>query len=195
MGKRTAKLAFVIPLAFTLGLFMWKKTDFLTSTGKEVVASKHIEGVSQESTTTPSSSTIVGLPTIIDGDTLDVKGNRIRLNGIDAPESSQTCKMSGETYRCGLQAKAFLRKLIGLGEVNCNPLNKDRYGRTVATCLIDERDIGMTMVANGWALAYREYDLVYVAQENEASNAGLGMWAGAFVEPWLWRKGQRLEGE
>ncbi len=48
------------------------------------------------------------------------------------------------------------------------------------------------MVANGWALAYRDYSLDYVAQEADAQAARRGIWAGEFVEPWKWRRGKRL---
>ena len=195
MGNRIATFAFVIPLVFTLGLLIWKKSDFPSSNGQNPVTSVTVYSEEPNSTVTKKTTNIVGLAKIIDGDTIDLNGNRIRVNGIDAPESRQTCNMAGKTYSCGLKAKEFLEEIIGLGQVDCEPLTKDRYGRTVATCFSDERDLGMTMVANGWALAYRQYDLVYVAQENAASKAGLGMWAGAFVEPWFWRKGQRLEGE
>ena len=195
MGNRIATLAFLIPFVFALGLLIWKQSKFSTSTGEKIESSVAVDFVEKKSTIASNSGNVIGLSSVIDGDTVDVDGNRIRLNGIDAPESSQTCNMAGETYRCGLHAEEFLRQIIGSGQLDCKPLTKDRYGRIVATCWLDGRDLGMTMVANGWALAYRQYDMVYVAQENEAYKAGLGMWAGAFVEPWLWRKGQRLEGE
>ena len=49
------------------------------------------------------------------------------------------------------------------------------------------------MVANGWAVAYRRYSNDYVAMEQSARVRGAGQWSGAFVMPWDWRRGQRLE--
>ena len=67
----------------------------------------------------------------------------------------------------------------------------DRYGRMVATCTAGGDDLGAWLVENGWALAYRRYSLDYVDEEQRAQAGGLGMWRGAFVAPWDWRKGVR----
>ncbi len=49
------------------------------------------------------------------------------------------------------------------------------------------------MVGNGLAVAYRQYSTAYVPHEGRARVAQSGMWRGAFVPPWDWRRGQRLE--
>jgi len=64
------------------------------------------------SITTPLFADMVGIPRVIDGDTLDISGARIRLHGIDAPESRQYCQKNSQSYRCGQQATVAL-KLVG----------------------------------------------------------------------------------
>lgn len=137
-------------------------------------------------------SWISGQVRVVDGDTIDVKGTRIRLHGIDAPEKGQRCENEGKFYNCGQKAASFLRQITANTEVVCSPMSQDRYGRTIATCSIGEADLGATMVANGWALAYRKYNLIYVPFEDQAKQARRGIWTGQFLSPHKWRAGERL---
>src|SRR5688572_22906495 len=92
-----------------------------------------------------SADDIVGRASVIDGDTLEIHGQRIRLYGIDAPESSQNCKReSGKLWRCGQRAALNLADYIGAGPIGCEPKSKDRYGRIVAVCHKGKQDL------NGW---------------------------------------------
>jgi endonuclease YncB( thermonuclease family) len=77
--------------------------------------------------------------------------------------------------------------LIGRRTVSCDERDVDRYGRIVGRCLVGDLDINEWLVAQGLALAYRRYSLDYVAAEDQAREAGLGMWAGKFEPPWEWR--------
>ncbi|MGD9882672.1 MAG: thermonuclease family protein [Reyranella sp.] len=109
---------------------------------------------------------IVGVASVIDGDTIEIHGTRIRLHGIDAPESRQECtRPDGATWRCGQQAALALSHHIGRAVVSCEPRNRDRYGRTVAVCSRGSEDLNRWMVANGWAVAFRRYSFDYVADE------------------------------
>ena len=135
---------------------------------------------------------IAGPATVTDGDSLRVSGSRIRLFGIDAPESQQTCVAGGQRWRCGLSATRALRKAIAGRPVVCTERDRDRYGRIVAVCRVGGRDINAWMVSQGLALAYRKYSRAYVAQERAAKAARRGLWRGDFVAPWDWRRGQRL---
>lgn len=137
-----------------------------------------------------------GVASVIDGDTLEVHGQRIRLHGIDAPESRQLCRRpGGAAWRCGQQAALALSDRIGRGTVSCAVKDRDRYGRLVAVCSRDREDLNRWMVEQGWAVAYRSYSRDYVAVEDAARAAGRNLWAGEFVMPWDWRRGQRLAGE
>lgn len=142
--------------------------------------------------TSPTYADVTGHPTIIDGDTIEIAGQRIRLHGIDAPEGQQTCQKSGKTYSCGTEATFALAAIIEEHSVRCEEKDVDRYGRIVAICYTGPYDINATMVHDGWALAYRRYSTDYVEFEEQAKAAQRGLWSGKFMEPWEWRQGKRL---
>ena len=135
---------------------------------------------------------IKGQATVIDGDTIEIARMRIRLHGIDAPESGQKClDARGQDYRCGQRAAFALADWIGRATVSCQQRDRDRYGRVVAVCHAREADINRWMVRQGWAVAYREYSQDYVPDELAAQRARVGIWAGRFVPPSEWRRGRR----
>lgn len=131
---------------------------------------------------------IEGSARVIDGDTLDINGTRIRLYGIDAPERKQTCKRTdGQPWQCGAGATAKIRQLVAGGTVGCEVRDRDRYGRSVCICRVGGADIGSEMVRAGLALAYRRYSSRYVGDEAYAERHKAGIWAGTFETPWEWR--------
>lgn len=139
-----------------------------------------------------SAETITGVASVTDGDSLEIRGTRIRLHGIDAPESSQRCiRPSGREWRCGQQAALAMSDQIGRRSVSCVPRDTDRYGRIIAVCSQDGVDLKAWMVQEGWAVAYRQYSRDYVREETEARRAGRNIWSGTFVMPWDWRRGAR----
>jgi endonuclease YncB( thermonuclease family) len=103
-----------------------------------------------------SGGAIVGYARVIDGDTLDLSGTRIRLHGIDAPEATQTCTIAEQVYRCGERATQALADLVRGQALRCDPLGLDRYRRTIGRCKIEStgQDIGSWMVRQGHAVAY-----------------------------------------
>ena len=139
-----------------------------------------------------SAQTITGVASVTDGDSLEIRGTRIRLHGIDAPESRQLCtRPSGQQWRCGQQAALALSDRIGRRSVSCVTRDIDRYGRTIAVCSQDGVDLNRWMVSEGWAVAYRQFSRDYVSVEAEARRAGRNIWSGSFVMPWDWRRGVR----
>src|SRR5688500_8179297 len=104
-----------------------------------------------------AAATVTGTANIIDGDTLQVAGRRIRLFGIDAPEASQKCDRNGERWACGEAAAERLGALIGGAAIQCNGAEVDQYGRLLAVCYVAGVDLNKTMVAQGWATAFRRY--------------------------------------
>ena len=138
---------------------------------------------------------ITGKPRVIDGNTIEIAGQRIRLHGIDAPESAQTCLADNRRWRCGRNATLALAGMIGTNWVTCRERGRDPYGRIAAVChLAGARgaDVGAMMVAAGWALADRRIASDYVSQEARARRARSGVWRGDFIRPWQWRRGFRL---
>ena len=147
---------------------------------------------SQVQTPFNASSTISGRASVIDGDTIEIQGQRIRLYGIDAPESRQTCRDgNGRDYRCGQRATSALSNKIGGQTVSCDQKDIDRYGRIVAVCRVGGEDLNGWLVSEGLAIAYRYYSMDYVSMEDAARTAKRGLWAGSFIEPWEWRKQNR----
>lgn len=124
---------------------------------------------------------------MIDGDTIEVQGRRIRFSGIDAPESRQECTSASQLYACGERATAALKNLIDGRAVECRQSGVDPYGRALADCSVSGQDIEAWMVAQGWAMAYRRYSTAYVAEEDQARAARRGIWSGEFEAPWDWR--------
>ncbi len=141
---------------------------------------------------TPALADVAGVASVIDGDTLEIHGQRIRLDGVDAPERRQLCRLDGKPWQGGKDAANALAEKIARRPVTCEDLGRDRYKRIIARCTVAGEDLEKWMVANGWALAYRRYSLDYVDQEAEAQAARRGIWASEFVKPWEWRRGKRL---
>jgi endonuclease YncB( thermonuclease family) len=119
-----------------------------------------------------------------DGDSLRMRGDRIRLLGIDAPELDQVCwDAEGAEWPCGRAAHRQLADMLGEGPASCQPQGKDKYGRTLASCAVGGRDLGAVLVSEGLAIAQGGYE----GEEAAARSAGNGIWRGRFVEPRQWR--------
>ncbi|MFZ9684961.1 MAG: thermonuclease family protein [Gemmobacter sp.] len=127
---------------------------------------------------------LAGSARVSDGDTLRMGEVRLRIHGIDAPESDQRCTdAAGAQWACGAWAASVLRGLVAGQALRCTEVERDRYGRSVARCAAGGVDLGAAMVAAGAAVAYRRYATDYVALEAVAQNARRGIWAGAFAAP------------
>jgi endonuclease YncB( thermonuclease family) len=137
----------------------------------------------------PAAATdIYGRASVIDGDTIEIHNERIRLWGIDAVETGQLCQVNGKSWRCGRDAAFALDGFLNNVTVECSPKDRDRYGRTVATCTAREIDVGRWLVLQGWALDYTRYSNgEYADAQIAAKAAKRGLWAGEFMPPWEWR--------
>jgi endonuclease YncB( thermonuclease family) len=135
-----------------------------------------------------SAEEITAIPQIVDADTVGAGAARIRLFGIDAPESDQRClDAHGRVWNCGLEATSKLQSFSGGRPWVCELTGLDRYGRHLGACSVDGEDVGRWLVRNGWALAFRRYSTIYVADEDYAREHQVGLWSGAFIAPWDWR--------
>ena len=141
-----------------------------------------------------------GIPRVVDGDSLEINDNKIRLTGIDAPEKKQLCKKPFLTvtfltfqkeYECGAMATERLKKFIKNRSIRCNSESKDRYDRFIATCYLKNKNINSWIVRNGYAVAYTRYSKKYVLDEEYAKKNKLGIWKGTFQKPEEWRKKAR----
>jgi len=143
---------------------------------------------------------IIGIPKIVDGDTLKINEYKIRLEGIDAPEIKQQCKREKlkissiigytfyKNYNCGEVSKKNLEAKIFGSKIKCVSSSKDKYKRYLAECFKDRINLNRWMVRNGHAVAYRRYSKVYVPDEEFAKENKLGLWQGKFLNPEKWRK-------
>ena len=128
----------------------------------------------------------------IDGDSLRKGDGEYRLHAIDAPELHQTCSSaSGADCPCGRDAQKALRALVSGHDLSCRILETDHYGRAIANCLQADLDINAEMVRLGWAIAYRQHGLDYIAAETAAKKARRGIRQGPFETPEDWRAEHR----
>lgn len=134
---------------------------------------------------------MTGPATVIEGDLIEIMGERVRLYGIDAPERGQRCTYLGKTFDCGHIAKTALMDLTAGATIVCRPTGKKRKGGLVARCFADGFDLSENMVHTGWALAEPREGARYRAKERQAERAKRGLWRGTFVAPWEWREGKR----
>ena len=119
---------------------------------------------------------------------------RVRLLGIDAPETKQTClDKAGIQYACGIEAKQSLEKIIGRDAVKCLAAKRDQYSRILGVCFDEKtgQELNKELVVEGEAVAYQQYSKAYVTQEEGAKKLGRGVWKGTFDKPWEFRKQKR----
>ena len=120
---------------------------------------------------------------VVDGDSLDIGGEKIRLFGIDAPELNQRCDRAGQSWRCGDWSRRMLADLVAGQAIRCVQEDTDRYGRVVATCHAGRVDLAEAMVRQGAATAYLRYTTRYQSAERAARAEGIGLWAARMVTP------------
>ena len=114
---------------------------------------------------TSSAAEVTGVARVIDGDTVQVANTRIRLQGMDAPETEQVClNEQGERWACGISARDELIRHTGAGPWTCRGTAKDRFGRLIVTCEVNGENVQKWMVRNGWALSFVRYSHVYDAE-------------------------------
>lgn len=131
---------------------------------------------------------LLGVPRIVDGDTLAIGATKVRLEGIDAPETDQVClNANGVHWACGIDARDQLMTHIAVREINCISHGTDAYRRTLATCYLAGENLNGWLVQQGWALAYVKYSSAYRQVEEDARANQRGIWQGAFIAPWDWR--------
>src|SRR3954452_7744490 len=126
--------------------------------------------------------------TVVDGDTIKLNGTTYRIWGIDAAESKQAC---ADGWMAGREGTAAMLELIKGRTIMCDGKATDRYGRTVALCRADGRDLGAAMVSAGMAWAFTRYSSDYIAQERAAIRANLGVHAHDCDKPGDWRARNR----
>lgn len=147
---------------------------------------------------------IEGLITkVSDGDTIQITDSlgtkvKVRLYGVDAPETEKINKKTGKVSKPGQpygeEAFQALKQKADRKPVRLAVMDVDRYGRTVSIVWLGNRNINQEMVAEGWAWAYREYldrahASEYITAEEQARKAKKGLWQQDNPQPpWEFRK-------
>jgi endonuclease YncB( thermonuclease family) len=119
-----------------------------------------------------------GRAVVVDGDSLVVGSERIRLYGVDAFERHQQCPAgAGRLIDCGQRAAQELARHVQDADIDCEVRDRDRYGRLVAICWAGAIELNALLVRQGWAVAYHAYSSRYAAAEMLARETGSGVWA------------------
>lgn len=130
----------------------------------------------------PLPDEIVGTASVIDGDTIEMHGKRIRLDGFDTPERGSVCGRINVYQKAALALSDF----IGSRTVTCEVSGEDGRGRSVAQCKVGEESLAEYMVENGWGRDWPRYsDGAYADEEKRAREAGTGLWGLACPDD-LW---------
>ena len=131
---------------------------------------------------------IEGTARVVDGDTVVIGDFKIRLHGIDAPESDQLCEgADGIPWKCGLESTRLLMRLTAGKTVVCRPMGLDKYYRVLATCAAGGVDLNAELVRQGLAWAFVRYSNDYVRVESDARAARRGVFQADTQTPWDFR--------
>lgn len=163
---RRPALRIVVLASLAVAVAVWQAVELRLFPGHVIVPGRVLDGQS-----------------VVDGDTLKVGGQSIRLYGIDAPELRQHC----DGWPAGEEARRALAAIATARPVECRRVTTDRYGRTVAVCQAAGEDVGETLVRSGMAWAYQTYSLRYLLPEWQAWFDGLGLHAHNCASPSAWR--------
>jgi endonuclease YncB( thermonuclease family) len=129
-----------------------------------------------------------------DGDSIKIDDKEYRLDGIDAPELDQTClDQNGKQWPCGIEARDWLRELVGDRNVRCLDKGPDPIysRRNIGVCTIEDEAVSLNerVVREGWALNFEPYAQGrFLLPQQKAQQDRLGMWRGCFVAPYEFRR-------
>ncbi len=127
---------------------------------------------------------------IADGDSFSVGTQKLRLDGIDAPEYRQICQdAAGTAWQCGKASRAALEQILIQPGLACIAGVRDKYARAIATCSTTALpDIAAAQVRSGMAVSDEFYGIrSYGEEEDSARAAKSGLWTGEFLRPDEWR--------
>ena len=134
-----------------------------------------------------NSGNLQGHARVIDGDSLNIDGQPVRLMGIDAPELDQLCQINGRDWQCGRAAVKALRNRVSGQSLQCATYGPDKFDRLLAICRLGSIEINAWMVEEGWAVDFGGYP----GEESTARRTKAGIWQGSFEFPVDWRRAHK----
>lgn len=141
-----------------------------------------------------SRGAVIGYPRIIEADLIELNGTKLRLWGVDAPESEQWCTKNGRQWRCGVEAQKALREHVAGNLIACYDKGLGEDDELVlGQCFLGHLDLNGWLARNGWAMAYRRATSMYSSRESMAKFQRLNIWHDGGIEaPWEWRRSNGL---
>lgn len=150
--------------------------------------SSFILATSASAQETPNTEWIEGTARVIDGDSLLVDDQLVRLFGIDAPEQKQTCYIGNLVQACGEKSTTYLADMVHGKTIRCRVEKRDAFERVIANCIWNGRNINEVMVLAGQAIAWPRHSEIYLPTQNQAKAEKTGIWQTDFISPGEWRK-------
>jgi len=126
---------------------------------------------------------LAGSPLVMNGDTLQFGDQEVSLYGVHAPMITQTCGESDAVWSCGWDAAMYLEEVIGEAEVVCTDVTEMDEDHYTGRCSANGEDLAGIMVDAGLAVADEDMGEDYASRTMTASDDGVGMWSGPFVDP------------
>jgi endonuclease YncB( thermonuclease family) len=155
---------------------LWKALGHETHSllSLRVLLSFAVLGLGLLSETEADSATILeGTASVIDGDTIEIHGKRIRLDGFDTPERGAMCEKVNVYQKAALALSDF----IGKRTVTCEIFGEDQYDRGIGRCQVGDESLAEFIVANGWGRDWPKHSKgEYADEEAAARSAGAGIW-------------------
>ena len=167
-GRRRPIVLIVSMASLAVAVTAWEAVAFWLFPGPSIVSGRVLDGNS-----------------VVDGDTLRIAGQRIRLYGIDAPELDQTC---ANGWPAGQEARRALAGIVTTRALDCRYVTTDIYRRAVAICRVDGEDLSEALIRSGMGWAYRTQSLRYLFPEWQAWFDDLGVHAHPCISPSAWRR-------
>jgi endonuclease YncB( thermonuclease family) len=131
------------------------------------------ERQADQAAATAEPNQIVGVASVVDGDTIEIHNQRIRLSGYDTPESGARCGQTNVYQSASLALSDFIANRT----VSCVPTGTDQYDRVTATCSVGGTDLGEYVVSQGWGRDWPRYSNgAYADEEATARAARRGLW-------------------
>lgn len=131
----------------------------------------------------PDPTPMTGQPQVVSTSSITLNGKRVVFFGIDPAMKMMPCYVGNRGWDCGSAAFRILLNLVGREPVTCEPRGVDLFGRVFAKCSVHGKDIALSMVEAGMAVALPEETTEYVAAEKKAKADKVGIWQGTFTTP------------